>query len=165
MKDTIKLCRTICQVRIHFPQAPAHGRTCFFRKEKAAKSYARGRSPLAYPPIAWAIFLRPWPGLFCLPDCRPLRSPSASLSVCMPAVSTVSSVVSSRGASVRRSPLLGSLSLTGRQAEFFKSQSPRRRTGNSRGNAALHLHPMSEKRESRTVGSGDFLVTFCSHKK
>ena len=61
---------------------------------------------------------------------------------------------------VRRSPLLGSLSLTGRQADFFERQSSRRRTGSSQGSAALRLQPMYEKRGSGTWVPASFWLLF-----
>ena len=76
--------------------------------------------------------MRPWHSLFCLPDCHPLRATSVSISVWVSAVPTALSWVLPRF-SRQTVSLAGSPPLTGRQAEFFNYQSPRRRTGYSRG--------------------------------
>ena len=75
-------------------------------------------------------------------------------------------------------PLAGSTPLKGRQAEFYKYQSGRRRTANSEAspNQASHrtaLYSPAEvdaqraapRKESRTIGSGAFLVTFAAGQK
>ena len=75
-------------------------------------------------------------------------------------------------------PLAGSLSLKGRQAECYKYQSGRRRIANSEAspNQASHrtaLYSPAEvdaqraapRKESRTIGSGAFLVTFAAGQK
>ena len=62
-------------------------------------------------------------------------------------------------------PLAGIFPLTDRQAESFKCQATRRKTGGSRGSATLHLRPMSETKGDRDLGPGGLLVTFRPHEK
>ena len=62
----------------------------FLCEQKVAKKSLKGASPpLRIPQITGIISLRPWHSLFCLPNCRPLRSPSASLFMCVSVDPTV----------------------------------------------------------------------------
>ena len=137
----------------------------FSVRKKQQKVTQGGTAPLRIPQITGAVCFAPvaqsvW--LIALPTAY--RS-SASLLACVSVVPAVSSAVSSRGSSVRRSPLLGSLSLTGRQPGSFNHQSPRRRTGYSRGTATLHVQPMFETKEVRDLGPGVLLGTFPTREK
>ena len=77
-----------------------------------------------------------------------------------------------------RVPLAGSTSLKGRQADSYKYQSGRRRTANSEASpnqepcrtalyspAEVDAQRAAPRKESRTIGSGAFLVTFAAGQK